>query len=86
MVVFMSTIVKVTSKGQLTIPMKLRKHLGISRNSHMVIDEVGDFLVLKKIEKLDQITGLFSKRAKQKKISKKELLKTLKEVQTEKWQ
>jgi len=80
----MPVVVKVTSKGQFTLPMQYRKHLGINKDSYILIDEVGNFLVLEKLQKLDQITKILSAKAKEKKITKQEILKTLKKIQTEK--
>ncbi len=80
----MPVVVKVTSKGQFTLPMQYRKHLGINKDSYILIDEVGNFLVLEKLQKLDQITKILSAKAKEKKITKEELLKTLKKIQAEK--
>ena len=45
----MPVVIKVTSKGQLTIPVKYRRHLGIDKESYLLVDEIGDFLILKKI-------------------------------------
>jgi len=81
----MPVVVKVTSKGQFTLPMKYRKSLGISKDSYLLIDEIGNFLILEKLQKLDQITKLLSSKAKEKKITKEEILKTLKKIQAEKW-
>lgn len=81
----MPEIIKITSKGQLTIPVKYRKQLGLDKDSYLIVDEIGDFLILEKIKKLDQITTILSSRAKEKNITKKELRKTLKEIQEEKW-
>ena len=80
----MPVVVKVTSKGQFTLPMKYRKSLGINKDSYLLIDEVGNFLVLEKLQKLDQITKILSSKAKEKKITKQEVLKTLKKIQAEK--
>ena len=49
----MPVVVKVTSKGQFTLPMQYRKSLGIDKDSYLLIDEVGNFLVLEKLQKLD---------------------------------
>lgn len=81
----MPVVVKVTSKGQFTLPMQYRKHLGINKDSYILIDEVGNFLVLEKLQKLDQITKILSAKAKEKNITKEEILKTLKKIQAEKW-
>jgi bifunctional DNA-binding transcriptional regulator/antitoxin component of YhaV-PrlF toxin-antitoxin module len=81
----MPVVVKVTSKGQFTLPMQYRKSLGINKDSYILIDEVGNFLVLEKLQKLDQITKILSSKAKEKKITKEEVIKTLKKIQAEKY-
>ena len=81
----MPVVIKVTSKGQLTIPIKYRRNLGIDKESYLIVDEIGDFLVLKKIQKLDQITKMLSTIAKEKGITKQDILKTLRKIQEEKW-
>jgi len=81
----MPVVIKVTSKGQLTIPIKYRRNLGIDKESYLIVDEIGDFLILKKIQKLDQITEMLSTIAKEKGITKQDVLKTLRKIQEEKW-
>ena len=81
----MPVVIKVTSKGQLTIPIKYRRNLGIGKDSYLIVDEIGDFLILKKIQKLDQITKMLSTIAKEKGITKQDVLKTLRKIQEEKW-
>lgn len=84
-VLFMPEIVKITSKGQLTIPVKYRRQLGLDKDSYILVDDVGDFLILEKIKKLDQITKILSSKAKEEGLTKKDVLKTLREIQEEKW-
>ncbi len=43
-------IVKLSSKGQIVIPLKLRNHLGINEGSIVGIQQVNDVLVIKKID------------------------------------
>ena len=81
----MPVVIKVTSKGQLTIPIKYRRDLGIDKESYLLVDEIGDFLILKKIRKLDQITKILSAKAKEKGITRDDVLKTLRKIQKEKW-
>ena len=81
----MPVVIKVTSKGQLTIPIKYRRDLGIDKESYLLVDEIGDFLILKKIQKLDQITKILSTKAKEKGITRDDVLKTLRKIQKEKW-
>ena len=81
----MPVVIKVTSKGQLTLPIKYRRNLGIDKDSYLLVDEIGDFLILKKIKKLDQITKILSAKAKEKGITRDDVLKTLRKIQKEKW-
>ena len=81
----MPVVIKVTSKGQLTIPIKYRRDLGIDKESYLLVDEIGDFLILKKIQKLDQITKILSAKAKEQGITRDDVLKTLRKIQKEKW-
>lgn len=43
-------IVKISSKGQIVIPMKIRTSLGISEGSTIAIEKVNDMVMLKKID------------------------------------
>lgn len=81
----MPAVVKVTSKGQLTLPVKYRKDLDITKGSYLLVDEAGDYLLLKKIKKLDEITKILSTKAKEKGITREDILKTLGKIQAEKW-
>ena len=46
----MGYVSKVTSAGQLTIPKKIRDRLGLRASSLVVLDEVGDVVVLRPFE------------------------------------
>jgi len=46
----MGYVSKVTSAGQLTIPKKIRDRLGLRASSLVVLDEVGDVVVLRRFE------------------------------------
>ena len=60
-------IVKVTTKGQVTLPARVRKPFGISDQSYLVADEVGGFVVLRQGEaELDEITARLERAARQK--------------------
>jgi transcriptional pleiotropic regulator of transition state genes len=45
-------IVKVTSKGQITIPIKAREHLGIHEGSYLDMEMDGDSLRFRKLRKV----------------------------------
>jgi AbrB family looped-hinge helix DNA binding protein len=46
----MGYVSKVTSAGQLTIPKKIRVRLGLGASSFVVLDEVGDVVLLRRFE------------------------------------
>ena len=46
-------IIKVTDKGQISIPVEIRKAIGISLGDELVIIRTGETLCLKKIKKDD---------------------------------
>lgn len=72
---------KVTSRGQVTIPQALRDDEGITSDDYVAIRRVGKFIVLGKAQlRLDEITSAFEKEAKQKGITKKDLLDELESV------
>ena len=43
-------ITKISSKGQVVIPLKMRNELGIKEGSTLAIDKMKDILILKKID------------------------------------
>jgi AbrB family looped-hinge helix DNA binding protein len=51
----MGYVSKLTSAGQLTIPKKMREKLGLKGASFVVLDEVGDVILLRPFE-ADQAT------------------------------
>jgi len=42
-------IVKVTEKGQVTLPVNIRRKLGISKDDYLVVETEGEYLKLKKV-------------------------------------
>jgi len=43
-------ITKLSSKGQIVIPLKIRSELGINEGSTIIVERVNDMVVLKKID------------------------------------
>ncbi|PKP56038.1 MAG: hypothetical protein CVT89_06950 [Candidatus Altiarchaeales archaeon HGW-Altiarchaeales-2] len=83
----MAYLTKVTSKGQLTLPKEIRKVLALNRNSYLAVDEVGEYILMKKISaNPDEITDIFQEQVRERKVTKEELIKTLTEIQRKKWQ
>jgi len=55
---------KVTSAGQLTIPKKIRVRLGLRPSSFVVLDEVGDVVVLRPFEADEESLRILRRRFK----------------------
>ena len=43
-------ITKISSKGQIVIPLKIRRELGINKGSTVAIERMNDVAILKKID------------------------------------
>lgn len=82
----MTDVIKVTSKGQITLPVDIRNALDIDNASYLVVEQVGDYVLMKKAEiRMKEIQAILKNDAKRKKISKKELLKALEESEKRTW-
>jgi len=69
---------KVTSRGQVTLPQKLRDEEGITGDDYVVMRRIGRYIVLGKAELgLDEITAEFSKQAGKSGLMRKALLSEL---------
>jgi len=64
-------VVKVTRKGQTTIPIEVRQKLGIKEGDKLLVEatEQGQ-IVFKPIRKLEDCAGIYSKYAKPEEIKK----------------
>ena len=77
----MVEVVKVTTKGQLTLPARIRKDLDISDDTYLLAEEVGDFVVLRRAEtRFLELSQQFRKDAKRRGISREALLRALKQA------
>jgi AbrB family looped-hinge helix DNA binding protein len=50
-------IVKVTEKGQVTLPIDLRRKLGISKDDYLVVEAEGDVLKVSKLAEKKLLTS-----------------------------
>lgn len=74
----MVDMIKVTSKGQITLPVGIRNSAGITDDSYLLVEQVGDYILLKKAElRMKEIQEIMKNEARRKKITKKALLKAL---------
>ena len=61
-------IVKVTTKGQITLPARIRRSLKIHDDSHLYVAQAGDLVVMKRVDELtlSNITGILERLAEEK--------------------
>jgi len=80
-------IVKVTSKGQLTIPVAIRTEVGLKRGSYIYMKALGKLVIMKKVDdlSLDEISGILQEFAKEKDLTKTLLAKDVERVRSELW-
>ena len=64
-------IVKVTTKGQITLPARIRRSLKIRDDSHLYVAQAGDLVVMKRVDELtlSDITGILERLAEEKGIT-----------------
>ena len=83
----MGKVIKVTSKGQVTLPSEIREKLGIDEESYMAVEEIGDYIILKKIgPKLREISKAIQEEAESENITKETIEKTIEESREEVWE
>jgi len=74
----MVEIVKVTTKGELTLPARIRKDLGISKETYLLAEEVGDFVLLRRAEtQFLELSERFRMEAKNRRVTTGALLRAL---------
>ena len=56
----MKETVKVTRKGQTTIPAKIRKKLGIREGDNLTVEAVDQTVVFKRVPNLLELAGIFA--------------------------
>lgn len=80
-------IVKVTSKGQLTIPAKIRGESGLKEGSYIYIKSLGNVVIMKKVDDLTlgEISSILEEVAREKGLTKSLLEKDLERVRRELW-
>ena len=51
-------VVKLSSKGQIVIPVKIRKELKLSKGDKLLIERRGDAIILRPVVKLSRLRGV----------------------------
>jgi len=74
-------VVKVTSKGQLTLPAEIREDLNIGEDDYLYVTEAGDLILMKRIG-VDpkEILNVFQRAAKDIGLTRKELNRAIREI------
>ena len=69
-------IIKVTSKGQITIPAKIRRVLSLNRDSYLYVARAGRLLVMRKVDELslDEISAVLQAVAEGKGVTRELLI------------
>ena len=77
-----SEVVKITSKGQMTLPVDLRRELDLRKDSYVYVTKLGELIVMKKVDELslDEISIILQRLARKNSITKEMLLKDLEKV------
>ncbi len=81
-----NTVVRVSSKGQFTVPAAIRNKVGIRRGDFLKAYTIGDKLILLEktsVSPLEEIMERFSRLAAERSLSEKELLELIKTVRRE---
>ncbi len=77
----MAEVVKVTTKGQVTLPATIRKNLGIRDDTYLLAEEVGEFVVLRRLEtRFQELSDAFRREARRSKVTRDSLLRALKDA------
>ena len=56
----MQKIVKITRKGQTTIPAKIREKLGLKEGDELAVEVIEQAVVFKPIPKMEDCAGIFA--------------------------
>lgn len=80
-------IVKVTSKGQLTIPADIRRELRLDDGSYVYMKALGKLIVMRKVNDLNlkEISAILEEIAKEKGLTRAVLLEEVERVRMELW-
>ncbi len=82
----MAEVIKVTSKGQVTLPVNIRKKLHISKDTYIAVDIIEDYIIMKKVGlKLKELSDIIQKSVKEKGVTKKEIEKAILESRKDVW-
>ncbi len=78
---------KLTSKGQLTIPQSIRTRVGLKKGSYIYMKTLGDLVIMKRVGDLTlkEISGVLDELAKEKGVTRHLLNLEIKKARSELW-
>ena len=78
----LSQVVKITSKGQFTLPVEMRRELSLDKDSHVYVMKLGRLIVIKKVEELslDDISTILEPLAKRSGLTRRILMSDAEKV------
>ena len=85
-VVVESYVSKVTSAGQLTLPKKIRKALGLEGRDYVEVALVGRTAVIRRLREEEKFLELVSKKVKKTGLTRARMQELLDEVKKDAWQ
>ena len=79
-----SQVVKITSKGQFTLPVEIRRHLSLGEDSYVYVMSVGHLIVMKKVDELSlsDISAILEPLARRSGITRRMLLEDIERART----
>lgn len=78
-------IVKVTSKGQLTLPSEVRRTLSLGEGSYLYVTRVGKLIVMKKVGELtlDEISAVLQRSVRERGLRRELLMREVEKAREE---
>jgi len=81
----MAKVATITSKGQVTLPLSIRRRLGLRKGSRIVFLERGDEVRVIREEDLEDLFDVFERRRKGLRMTRKRLGDLVKEAKARLW-
>ena len=83
----MQSIVSITSQGQITVPMDMRRYLKMGKREKIKATLIGEKIMLEKLPEIEDLAGIFETDAKRitKGMTQKEILSAEKKAIEDGW-
>jgi AbrB family looped-hinge helix DNA binding protein len=80
-------IIKVTSKGQLTLPARIREHAGVAAGTHLYVKAFGRLVLMRKVDdlSLDEISQVLETVAAEKGVTRALLGREIERTRARLW-